>query len=92
MATSKVAREIRVAVRGGEVYRCRPDWDVNEARSKIREGSRLDGGWIEDENGMMRGTDLIGNAVGDLTFMGGRDPPPPQPAPATASASAGMTL
>jgi hypothetical protein len=80
----KMAREVRVAVRAGEVVRCPLTWTVDNAEAKIRASFELSGGRIEDQYGVtMEGTDVIGNAVGDLTFVGGRDLPPPQPAPVT---------
>lgn len=76
MATgTKEIREIRVAVRGGDVFRCDPTWTVNEAQGRIRATCGLSGGGIKDQDGMMDDDDLIGNAVGDLTFMWGRDLP-----------------
>jgi hypothetical protein len=84
MATS--ARDIRVAVRGGDIFPCRPEFTVDDAVAGIREGYSLSGGYIRDQRGAMRGTDVIGDAVGDLTFVGGRDLPPSQTAPATATA------
>jgi hypothetical protein len=77
MATAP--REIRVVVREGAVFRCRPDWTVDEAEAKIRAKYGLKFGGTEDQVGDLKGTDVIGNAVGDLTFVGGRALPP-QPA------------
>jgi hypothetical protein len=79
-----VARDIHVAVRDGAVFRCRPEWNVDKAEAEIRGRFELSGGGIEDQNGALEGTDVIGNAVGDLTFVGGRDLPPSQSAIATA--------
>jgi hypothetical protein len=81
-----VARDISVAVREGAVFRCRPDWNVDKAEAKIRGRFELSGGGIEgieDQKGALEGTDEIGNAVGDLTFVGGRDLPSSLTAPAT---------
>jgi hypothetical protein len=86
------AREIRVAVRGGEVFPCDPEWDVDKAKAEIRAMYGLEYGAIRDEMKVLDGKVLIKDAVGDLTFVGGRDLPPSQTAPATATAQpAGMS-
>jgi hypothetical protein len=84
MAKMAAAREIRVARRDGHVFRCRSRWTVDEAKAKIRMAYGLEFGGIHDQVGAFGETDVIGDAVGDLTFVGGRDLPPPQPAIATA--------
>jgi hypothetical protein len=50
-----------------------PTWTVDEAEAGIRAMYGLEFGGIKDQNGAMKGTDVIGNAVGDLTFVGGRE-------------------
>jgi hypothetical protein len=87
MATAP--REIRVVVREGAVFRCRPDWTVDEAEVKIRAKYGLEVGGTEDQVRDLKGTDVIGNAVGDLTFVGGRALPPQ---PAATAQPAGMIL
>jgi hypothetical protein len=61
-----------------------PDWDVDMAEAKIRGTYELSGGGIDDQNGALEGTDVIGNAVGELTFVRGRDLLPSHSAIATA--------
>jgi hypothetical protein len=65
---------IKLTVRGeAKVFPCPVDWTVKEACEEIQAIYDVSGGGIECNKVSMRRTDVIGNAVGDFTFVGGRD-------------------
>lgn len=55
----------------GDVFRCPLDWIVKEAEERIRSRFVLQGGRIEENGIPLKETDVIGNAIGSLAFVGG---------------------
>jgi len=56
----------------GQNFPCPVGWTVDQAKNEIRSAYLLAGGFLQDQNGALLGTDLIGTTVGVVSFVGGQ--------------------
>ena len=55
-----------------EVFRCPIDWTVDQAKAEIRSFYVLAGGGLQEVGVPLLGTQRIGDTVGTLSFVGGK--------------------
>ena len=56
----------------GKVFSCPNDWTVNQAKTRIRSFYLLAGGGLRAGGRPLLGTKPIGETVGTLSFVGGK--------------------